>query len=88
LIAPIWGLAAVCLGSATMLKSYSTMNSSMLIYNYPLTFIAMLYFGEKAFYILILLLLVLNKIKVSYFGSKVRQHFANPSYSKNEYKMD
>lgn len=80
LIAPIWGLAAACLGSAKMLKIYSSMNSSMMVYNYPLTFLAMLYFGEKGFYIMILLLLVLNKIKVSYFGAKVRQHFANPSY--------
>lgn len=42
LIAPLWCFLAILFGSATMLKSYSNMNSTMLLLNYPLTLIVML----------------------------------------------
>ncbi len=83
IIAPIWGLLAIGLGSSTMMKSYSNMNSSMVALNYPLTIIAMVYMKGPAFYIFVIFLLMLNKVLVSFFGAKVRQHFANPGYSKN-----
>lgn len=72
ILAPIWGLFAIMFGSATMLKSYSNMNSSMVALNYPLTIIAMLYLKGPAFYIFVILLLMLNKVLISFFGAKVR----------------
>ena len=83
LIAPAWGLFAIMFGSSTMMKSYSNMNSSMVAINYPLTIMVMVYLKGPAFYIFLVILLALNKVLVSYFGAKVRQHFANPGYSKN-----
>jgi len=56
----------------------------MLKINYPLTLIMMLIRRENTFYIMILILLVFNKAFLSFLGSKVRQHFANPDYSKNQ----
>ena len=83
LIAPTWCFLAILFGSSTMLKSYSTMNSTMLLLNYPLTLIMMLFTNEKPFYMMILILLVFNKALLSSLGSKVRQHYANPEFSKN-----
>jgi len=65
-----------------MMKSYSNMNSTMLLLNYPLTLIAMLISKEKPFYIMIVILLMLNKVAISSLGAKVRQHYANPEFSK------
>lgn len=41
LIAPVWCFLSLLIGSPTMMKSYSNMNSTMVIVNYPLTLIAM-----------------------------------------------
>jgi len=35
----------------------------------------------------VLILLIFNKILISFYGSKVRQHFANPGYAKTQDKM-
>lgn len=87
IIAPIWGLLAVLLGSAQMMKSYSTMNSTMLALNYPLTLLYLWFAGESLVYATIIFFLALNKVTLSFFGSKVRQHFKNPAFAKNHYKM-
>lgn len=88
IIAPLWGLLAIAFGSYTMMKSYANINSTMVAINYPLTIIAMLYMKGPAFYIFVICLLTLNKVLISLFGAKVRQHFANPGYSKNAKRMD
>lgn len=87
LMAPIWGLSAILCGSATMLKSYSNMNSTMLVLNYPLTLMILIFAQEPAVYSAIIILLMLNKVTISFFGSKVRQHFVNPTFAKNQLKM-
>lgn len=55
-----------------MMKSFSNMNSTMLLMNYPLTLIAMLITKEKTFYIFVVCLLILNKVAISSLGAKVR----------------
>jgi hypothetical protein len=82
-IAPLWGLLAILFGSAQMLKSYSTMNSTMLALNYPLTLLYLWFAGESFVYTTIIFFLILNKVTLSFFGAKVRQHFSNPSFVKN-----
>jgi len=72
IIAPIWGLSAILCGSATMLKSYSNMNSTMLFLNYPLTLMYLVFAQESPVYAAIIILLILNKVTLSFFGSKVR----------------
>ena len=37
IISPIWGVVSTLLGSANMLKTYSSMNATMIVLNYPLT---------------------------------------------------
>lgn len=71
-IGPFWGLMAILLGSATMMKSYSNMNVTMIVINYPLTILYLWFAKESIVYVTILLFLILNKITLSYFGSKVR----------------
>lgn len=88
LIAPLWCFLALLVGSSTMMKSYSNMNSTMLLLNYPLTLIVMIFSKEKPFYIFILILLILNKVSLSSLGSKVRQHYANPEFSKNQFTSE
>ena len=72
-IAPLYGVLAVMMGSAPMLKTYSTMNVCMMMFNYPLTLAVMIYLRQQGFYIGMLVLLMLNKILLSVFGAKVRQ---------------
>jgi hypothetical protein len=40
-IAPFWGILGTIIGSPTMLKSFSTMNATMVVLNYPLTIFAL-----------------------------------------------
>jgi len=87
IIAPIWGLLAILIGSATMLKSYSNMNATLVVMNYPLTALYLLYSKDNKVYITIIVFLILNKIPISFFGAKVRQHFVNPCFAKNQIKM-
>ena len=88
IVAPLWGFASVLAGSADMMKTYSNMNSTLIVVNYPLTLLY-LWFSTKnqAIYGVIICLLILNKVTLSFFGSKVRQHFANPCFAKNQMKM-
>jgi hypothetical protein len=75
MIAPLWGLLGTFIGSPRMLKSYSTMNATMVCLNYPLTIIALWWIHDQSLYVAMILFLILNKISISFFGSKVRQHF-------------
>lgn len=70
-----------------MMKSYSNMNTTMMVTNYPLTILYLLFVGQSWVYIAIIILLILNKVTLSLFGSKVRQHFVNPAFAKNYLKM-
>lgn len=71
-----------------MLKIYSSMNATIFLVNYPLTFFYMLYMRLQAFYICTIVALMLNKIFINFVSAKVRQHLINPNYSKNEAKLD
>jgi hypothetical protein len=42
-LAPMWALFAILLGSVQMLKTYSTMNTCLIFFNYPLTIFALLF---------------------------------------------
>lgn len=63
-----------------MMKSYSNMNATMLILNYPLTLLYCWFSGEPIVYTTVLLFLILNKVALSAFGCKVRQNFCNPQF--------
>lgn len=82
MIAPLWGLLGTFIGSPRMLKSYSSMNATMVCLNYPLTIIALWWTRDQSVYVAMILFLILNKISISFFGSKIRQHFENPSFAK------
>jgi hypothetical protein len=63
------------------------MNASMIVMNYPLTILYLLYSKDNKVYITIIVFLILNKIPISFFGAKVRQHFVNPCFAENLIKM-
>lgn len=83
-IAPLYGILAVMHGSPYMLKVYSTMNVMAVWFNYPLTLIPMLYLRQPLFYILIIVALIVNKVIISVFGSKVRSLLHNPDFELNK----
>jgi hypothetical protein len=87
LIAPVMGVVATFAGSPGLLKIYSSMNATMALVNYPLTLIALFFFKDQAAYVGILLLMTFNKVFLSFYGSKIRQHFINPAYAKTQEKM-
>jgi len=59
----------------------------MVLVNYPLTIFMLIWQSEPPLYLAIVILLLLNKVTLSWFGSKVRQHFVNPTFAKNQLKM-
>jgi len=88
ILAPILGVIATMAGSPRLMMAYSSMNATMAILNYPLTFIVLCFYEDQAIYIGILVMLWFNKICLSFYGGKVRQHFINPAYAKTLEKMN
>ena len=86
-MAPICGTLGAIFGSADLLKSQSSMNAAAVLLNYPLTLAVMLFKGDEAVYISVVVLLWFNKIAISFVGAKVRQHLINPGFIKNEQKF-
>lgn len=43
---------------------------------------------DEAFYIALIIILWFNKICISFFGAKVRQHLINPGFSRNVEKIE
>jgi hypothetical protein len=70
-----------------MMKTWATMNTTMVALNYPLTIIILWWYKDQSVYVAVILLLIFNKMSLSFYGSKVRQHFANPGYAKTQDKM-
>ena len=87
LAGPILGILACLLGSESCIKLQSAFNCAASLVAYPLTLIAMLLRRSDPFYISIVAVLWLNKITLSFFGGKMRQHWRNPNFSKNSSKL-
>lgn len=47
----------------------------------------MIVVNDDPFYVAMLILLWVNKVAISYTGTKVRQHWLNPGFSKNYEKI-
>ena len=62
-------------------------NRSAVLVNYPLTLACLLWHRADPFYVAIVILLVVNKMLISFAGSKVRLHLLNPSFAKNYEKI-
>jgi len=86
-LAPAYGAIGCITGSASALRTYSMMNSTCVLVNYPATFGLMIYLEDEPVYICVVALLFLIKMPLSFFGSKVRQHLENPAYIENEAKF-
>lgn len=86
-LGPVWGFFGSFTASTTMLKTYSSFNATAFLMNIPLTLAYMIIYEEQLFYVVCLVILMINKIFISFFGSKVRQHLINPGYMKNEEKL-
>lgn len=82
-IAPLWCLLAVMQGSPRMLKTYSTMNACLVLSNYPLTLVWLIWAQEPPFYIAVVALLIMNKVAISSFNGKVRAYLTYPAYTDN-----
>lgn len=64
------------------------MNATSVLLNYPLTLAVMIVNKDEPFYIALIVLLWFNKICISYFGAKVRQHLINPGFCRNAEKIE
>ena len=87
-LGPIMGLLACFCASAKMLKFQASVNATSVLINYPLTLSLMIVNKDEPFYVAIIILLMLNKICLSFFGAKVRQHLLNPGYCRNAEKIE
>jgi len=88
LIAPISGCIACITGDAKFMKWHSGLNAACVAMNYPLTLLVQISVNDGAPYIAIILLLILNKVGLSYFGAKVRLHLENPGFAKTQAKLE
>ena len=86
-LAPFYGLFSLIGGSVDLMKTYQSMNVTMVLINYPATMLYLYLTDRQSSLIPILILLSLNKMMLSLFGAKVRQNFANPCFAKNQLKM-
>lgn len=88
ILAPALGALACLTGWPSLLKHQSSCNSSAVLLNYPITLFVMLMRDEDPFYVVVIVALWLNKILISYAGSKVRQHWLNPGFTSNYEKIN
>eukprot|EP00347_Sterkiella_histriomuscorum_P018113 403346737 len=74
LLSPIVGILSTIIGSPRLMKEYSKINSLLIIANYPITIISQLAAQDELFYIAMIFLLLLMK---------VRADLENPHFHKN-----
>jgi len=86
-LAPFFGLGGCIFGEAWMLKVQSSMNAACVLLNYPATLAMMWFIGDETPYVAVVIALWLNKIPMSFYGAKVRQHLINPGFVKNQDKF-
>lgn len=86
-ITPVMAFSAAFLGSQSLMKIMSNLNSCMILVNIPFVAIMSFIKGDDPIYFLLLLFMVLVKMALSATSAKVRQYLSNPRYSKNKDKL-
>lgn len=86
-LAPVCGLMGSFYGSPTLLKAQSSMNAACVLVNYPATIVMQIIVADEPVYICIVAALWLNKVALSFYGAKVRQHLINPGFLVNQTKF-
>lgn len=87
LIGPLLGALACFSGRVGLLKLQSACNSTSVLFNYPLTIGSLIYHDSDPFYVAVVVLLIVNKIVISFTSTKVAQHWQNPGFSRNSEKV-
>ena len=87
-LGPLLGVLACIVASPKLLKMQASVNATSVLVNYPLTLGVMFANNDEPFYIALVIILWFNKICLSFFGAKVRQHLLNPGFSKNATKIE
>jgi len=80
-LAPIWTITALLMGSSEMLKVSTIMNSCLVALNYPLTLILLAYMDHDWLQISVIALLILNKAPLSGLNARVRAFWDYPNLS-------
>lgn len=86
-LAPFFGAIGAVFGSAHMLRLQSGFNASCVLVNYPATVLMQLFCQDEPVYMCVVGMLWLNKMAISFYGAKVRQHLINPGFVKNQTKF-
>mmetsp|Transcript_22052 Transcript_22052/g.29464 ORF Transcript_22052/g.29464 Transcript_22052/m.29464 type:complete len:171 (-) Transcript_22052:290-802(-) len=87
-LGPLCGIIACIVASPKLLKFQASANATAVLVNYPLTLALMAIKRDEPFYIATLIMLWFNKICLSYYGAKVRQHLINPGFCRNASKIE
>lgn len=88
MLGPLAGILGCIFGSPKLLKLQASANATAVLLNYPLTLAIMFWIKDEPFYIALVVMLWFNKICLSFFGAKVRQHLINPGFCRNETKIE
>lgn len=87
-LGPLCGIIGCIIASPKLLKFQASANATSALLNYPLTIAWMILTRDEPFYLSLVILLWFNKVSLSYFGAKVRQHLINPGFCRNAAKIE
>lgn len=87
LASPVMAVVSAITGSVELLKTTSNMNSTMIIFNIPITFAFALIHRDDPQFMLSLIFMIFIKVGFSLVSAKVQQNLVNPRYAKNQEKL-
>lgn len=87
LISPYYAVKGIFKGSPLMMKKHAEVNEHVVLANYSLTLVYMVLAHDQHWWIFQVLMLMLNKIFMSWTGADIRQNMINPNYEENQKKL-
>lgn len=87
IISPYYALKGIIKGSPLMMKKHAETNEYVVLANYTFTLVYMILAGDQHWYIFQVVMLMLNKIFMSWTGADIRQNMINPNFEENQKKL-
>jgi len=87
IISPYYAVKGILKGSPLMMKKHAEVNEHVVLANYTLTLFYMIVAKDQHWWIFQCLMLILNKIFMSWTGADIRQNMINPNFEENQKKL-
>jgi hypothetical protein len=86
-LSPVFAIMGAFTGNQNMLKLTGNMNSMTIVFNIPLTAVALFLNGDDILYLLLLAVMLVTKSLLSGITSKIRMYLSNPRFAANNMKL-